>query len=450
MDLSIANGLIADPCQGIYSCMNVGINEGKIAALSRFPIQADSYIEATGKVVCPAFIDIHLHEALPDPKGPGWASPIFAWAARMGVGTALGGNCGEGPSRPLSYLDELEQRELPVNVGMLAPHAALRLTAGQPDKYAPLNEAQLNSLRQLCEECLDGGCLGISLGLRYVPGVEQRELEMLGQVLAHKRGLLAVHLRDDAAGVLAAASEILELADTFGLRLQISHIGSMAAYGYIDEFLTLVDQWHSRGVDVLMDCYPYTAFSTSIGETTFDPGFQERYAIDYSALVVGEGEFEGQHLDEMKFDYLRREKPNTIIIAHVMLDAEVAIALTHPGVMVASDGFLHGACGHPRAAGSFPRFLRHYVLEKKLMSLYQGIAKITTLPARQLGLSNRGNLALGNIADITIFDPMTICDHANFQNCGAAPDGIEWVLLAGKVVCKQGGILKINQGKTLR
>ncbi len=450
MDIAINNGLIVDPGQRINSVLHLGIDHGRIVALSATPLKGDICLDATGSVVAPAFIDIHLHEAQPAPQGTGWASPIFEWALRMGVGTCLGGNCGEGPGAIVDYLEQLQARDLPINVGMLIPHGELRLLAGQEDKYKPLTDQQLLYLEALCEEGFDAGCQGISLGIRYVPGIDARELRMLGRLLSRRGGLLAVHLRDDAAGIFAAAEEMLQLAADHHLRLQLSHIGSMAGFGQMERFLAQVDWWASRGVDVWMDCYPYTAFSTGIGETTFDPGFLERYQIDYSAIEVAEGEWAGQRLDEEKFRHLRGNAPGTIVIAHVMQEEEVAMALTHPRVMVASDGFLHGQQGHPRAAGTFARFLGRYVREEKLVSLYQAIEKVTTLPARQLRLGDRGGLAWGQNADITIFDPQKITDCADFSINSAPPEGVNWVIIKGKICLERGVVTETAQGEVLR
>ena len=131
-----------------------------------------------------------------------------------------------------------------------------------------------------------------------------------------------------------------------------------------------------------------------------------------------------------------------------MRQDEIDRALTHPRVMLGSDGILQNGAGHPRAAGSFPRFLRQYVWEKKLLSLPEAIAKCTCQPAERVRL-DRGALGVGDWADVTVFDPETLCDRATFDEPALPPVGIELVLLEGVPALEKGQVLRPDLGRSL-
>jgi N-acyl-D-amino-acid deacylase len=199
-------------------------------------------------------------------------------------------------------------------------------------------------------------------------------------------------------------------------------------------------------MDIWIDCYPYNAFSTSIGATTYDEGFLQRYGNDVSKIEMTDGEFKGRRIPDLEtFHRLRREHPEYLTVGHVMDSAEVERALLHPRTMVGSDGILLNGAGHPRAAGSFPRFLRMYALERNLLSMPEAVSKVTCMAAKRFGL-NKGTLSVGADADVTVFDPKTLTDNATFQEPGLAPTGIQLVLLNGMPVLENGEILCADQG----
>ncbi len=450
MDICINNGWVIDPGQRISSQLNVGIKNGKIECITPEPLKALREIDATGLIVSPAFIDGHMHEGPQNSENGQVDMRIFRNMLQMGVGTAIGGNCGEGALDPAAYLDSIDGTKAPVNVGMLIPHGSLRRAVGATDKYVGVTEAQILEMVRLAKRALKRGCLGISFGIRYIPGIDDKELMGVSDALRGTQKVLAAHVRDDASQVFKAVAEFLDVASTLNLRAQVSHIGSMGAYGQMEALLSLVDSYRSMGVKVSMDCYPYTAFSTGIGETTYDEGFLERYGIGYDRIEVGEGVYRGQRLNQALFEKLRAEAPQTITIGHVMDAGEINRALQHPNVIIASDGFLHNNQGHPRAAGTFPRILGHYVRDLNLLDVYQAIEKMTTLPAVQFGLAHKGVLTVGFDADITLFDPLIIKDRATFDEPCLAPEGIEYVILAGQIALEKGVIIHDKLGTAVR
>lgn len=448
MNLLIKNGRVIDPANQVDSLLNVVIQDGKITALTREIPQGDfTVIDATGRVVCPGFLDIHMHEA-PEVDLPHIEDSIFGSMLQMGVTTALGGNCGDNELPPREYWEKVSGR-LPINLALLAGHSSARRQAGFLDKYAPLTLEQSQSVAEILAQWLDEGCFGISYGIRYVPGITRQELLESARLCQKDNLLIAAHVRDDADYIIPSIEEFLELGWEYHIPCQVSHIGSMGGYGQMSQVLSLLDESRLRGLDVMADCYPYSAFSTSIGATTYDPGFMERYHCGYDAIIVCGGKYDGQHCTEEMFQELRRDAPGTLTVAHVMSPEDVTMALAHPAVMLASDGITEGGAGHPRAAGTFPRLIHQYV-KTGALSLYQAIEKMTAMPARRLHLPHKGNLSIGSDADIVIFDPDTIEDRASFQSPMLPPVGIDYVLLGGQIACEKGKIINSTLGQPLR
>ncbi len=444
----IENGLVLDPAHHVQSPLNVILEGGRIVALTRQRPQGEfRSIDATGQVVCPGFLDIHMHEA-PSADLQDLEHSIFGCMLRMGVTTVLAGNCGENVLPPREYF-RLVSGGLPVNLCMLAGHGSARETAGFRDKYATLSSSEIRQVSSVLQDWLDAGCFGISYGIRYYPGMNREELLETARLCQRDHLLTAAHVRDDAAYIFESIDEFLEVGRAYGLPMQISHLGSMGGFGQMAGVLAQLDEARLQGLDVMADCYPYSAFSTEIGETTYDPGFLQRYHCDYDAIVLCDGPYQGRRCTKEIFEELRRTAPDTITVAHVMKPEDVAMALHHPGVMLCTDGLMHARQGHPRAAGSFPRLLAEYVRSGTL-SLYDAVEKMTAMPARRLGLSRKGNLRPGSDADLVIFDPETIQDRATFAAPDLAPEGISYVFLGGEIACDHGVIQQDRLGRVLR
>ncbi|MDF2532406.1 MAG: N-acyl-D-amino-acid deacylase [Clostridia bacterium] len=217
----------------------------------------------------------------------------------------------------------------------------------------------------------------------------------------------------------------------------------------MDEVLAFIDYNRSKGIDIYADCYPYAAFSTCIGETTYDDGFLERYNTTYENIEIADGPYRGTRCTEELFKDLRTLAPNTITIGHVMKESDIEKALIHPGVLIGSDGFMNNGEGHPRAAGTFPRLISEYVRKRKLLSLNEAISKMTWQTAERFGIKG-GKLSIGCNADIVIFNTEEINDRATFENPTLAPKGIEYVVLDGKIAVKHGAIINRNLGRSIR
>jgi N-acyl-D-amino-acid deacylase len=444
----INNGHIIDPGSGINARVNVGIEDSKISEIADHILQGDLEIDAAGLIASPGFVDLHIHEDPYLKKEDRFDVSIFEAMLHMGVTTAIGGNCGIGTERPDQYLEAVRRLGLPVNTGLLVPHEILRRQTGQTDPYAPASPENICRMEKLSEQYLRAGCLGISFGIRYIPGITEEELSRISHAAKKHKTFIAAHIRDDANQVMKAAEEFIRIGEKNQLPLQLSHIGSMAGFGQMEAFLTLVDHWAKAGLDISADCYPYTVFSTFIGAATYDEGFLERYGIDYEAIEIAEGEYRGHRCTEALFRRLRKDAPRTLTLAHVMNQSDIDLALRHPRVMIASDGLINGRMGHPRAAGTFPRVLGEYVRERKCLTLKQAIEKMTVLPARRLGIA-KGTLQVGADADITLFDPDIIADQADFRHPLKPPVGIKAVFVNGRLALQDGKILHRNAGTSV-
>lgn len=448
MKTLIQNGMIVDPANRICSRLNLLLEGGRIARLSTDAMQADRIIDATGKIVCPGFIDIHMHE---DPLGTDGriATSIFHSMLRMGVTTAVGGNCGDNLCDPVEYLKIVDRDGAPVNVALFAGHSWFRKQAGARNKYGAVTPQQLETMCKTMEGALRGGCAGISFGLRYVPGIDTHEFMTIARLCAESGKCISAHLRDDAAQVFSAVEEVVQAGIAYNLPVQISHIGSMGGFGQMEALLAQIDAYRANGLDIACDCYPYTAFSTGIGETTYDDGWLERYGCDYSACVPSEGRYKGLPCTAERFAQLRREEPDCITVCYVMKDEDVRMALKHPNVMLASDGFVDAGQGHPRAAGAFPRFWHEYVHTGEV-DLLTGIAKMTSMPAQRLKMHNKGRLNAGADGDVVIFTPEKLKDCASFDEPMLPPQGLDYVLIGGEIAARNGEIMCTDLGRAVR
>lgn len=446
----VKNGRVIDPYNNIDSKLNIVIKDGKILELTPYEISGEKNIDVTGLIVCPGFIDIHMHEDMYHNEEDYLDEWIAKSMLNMGVTTCIGGNCGINLTEPLTYLDAVDRLKLPVNIGLMAGHTNIReCVVENSNKYNPIQTDDIKKIMYTAREYLEGGCFGISYGIRYVPGITELELIEVSKACKPENKIINAHVRDDAKNIIWATKEFIKVGMKLDIPIQNSHIGSMGGYGQMKELLRLLDSVKSSGLDITSDCYPYYAFSTRIGETTYDDGFLERYNIDYDTIEISEGKYKGQRCTKNIFDELRKNSPDTITVGHVMNEKDIDMAILHPNVMIASDGFLHNEQGHPRAAGTFPRLIDKYVKTGKL-SLYDAINKMTTMQAKKLGLSNKGNLSKGSDADITIFSYDEIKDNATFDNPIKKPDGIKYVLIKGSVALKDGEIVNGKLGTSVR
>ena len=447
MKTLIFGGRVIDPANGLDGNCNILLEDGKVAWVGTDIPEADETIDVTGKIVTPGFVDIHMHE---DPVENGKILQcIFPMMLRQGVTTAVGGNCGGNVHDPLDYLDIVDREGAAVNVALFAGHEYFRTAAGAGDIYGGSTEGQRQEMERGIRSALTGGCVGVSFGLRYVPGADKEEFFRAASCCQGSGKPIASHVRDDADAIFDSIEELIDAGREFNIPMEISHIGSMAGFGQMEAVLKKVEQYQAEGLDVTLDCYPYFAFSTRLGTPTYDPGWLDRYHCDYDVLEFCDGPYQGRRATKETFDEMRRDFPDCLTVCYVMKGEDIRLAFRHPAVMLGSDGITDNGRGHPRCAGTFPRFLSEFV-KKGDIPLYEAIKKMTIQPAKRLNLPGKGHLGIGADADVTIFDLETVADRATFADPALPPVGIAYVLVGGEVVLKDGIILKDNAGKSVR
>ncbi len=434
-DLVIRGGRVMDPESGLDAVRNVGIRAGKIAAVSSASLMGKQVIDAKGLVVSPGFIDLHSH---------GQDAENYAYKARDGVTTALEMEVGVWPV-PEWYA--AREGKAVVNFGATAGHIPARMALMHdtgsllPRDNAVTKKASADdigkNLAQL-RQSLDQGALGIGIGIAYMPKTTREEILEIFRLAAEKHAVVYAHIRNAGPvepGFVDALQEVLTDALVTGASLHIVHITSMA-FRQTPLALEMIDAARAKGVDVTTECYPYTAGMTRLESAVFDPGWQERLAITFGDL---QWTATGERLTAGTFAKYRKQGGDVVL--HSIPEDMVRTAISHPGVIVASDGWLQNGKGHPRATGTYARVLGRYVREQKVLTLMEALRKMTLLPAQRASLPAKGRIKVGADADLTLFDPATVTDRSTYDSPGQLSEGIPFVIVAGAVAVREGKVV---------
>lgn len=472
-DIVIKNGRVINPGTQTDLIANVGISYGRICSLvaQDQKLEGEVVVDASGLVVAPGFIDIHSHEIF---------SPhrlTMQCFVLDGVTTQIGGNCGIQDSYlyPIGdYFNKLDQEGCLINYASYCGHTSLRERVGAKNPHRPATPKQIEKMKAMAAQEMQAGALGISYGIMYAPGIAYEELLALAKVAAQYGGLTAAHARCgcNSPEAVESVKEMIQLSRDSGIPHQYSHIGSMAGYGEVmDSCLEAINAAQTDGIRICSDIYPYDAWETLLGSAILDEGFFERYECNYSDLEVGSdvtingkvvlraGErFTQELFKDVRTRVLNGEINDPFVIGHIIMPEKVKLAMLNPYVMICSDGAVNQdsatgkISGHPRTAGTYARFLGRYVREEGLMDLMSALFKCSTLPAKVIGLKNKGKLSIGADADIIIFNPDTIIDRSTF-GAGALtpPEGVEYVIVNGVITVSKGELVPdVMAGKPLR
>jgi N-acyl-D-amino-acid deacylase len=301
-------------------------------------------------------------------------------------------------------------------------------------------------MADLAGQFLENGAFGIAFGLELIPGTSYEEIRELSAVAAAYGRPIIVHLRKDGWEALQCFDEIVGACRETGASAQILQLVYMVGIGgAMESALSIIDGARAEGLDITADTCLYDAFSVCIGTGVFDAGWEREYGgASVKDLLISSGIYAGRYCDEGLFRLLRSEYPETLISAFVCDEDAIIQSLRKDYVYVstnAADGPHYMNVGAPEISGTFPRLLGRYVREEGTLTMMEALRKITILPARRYGLADVGSLSEGKAADIVVFDPDTVIDHANFVDRGrpdAPPDGIRYVFVNGKAVVREG------------
>jgi N-acyl-D-amino-acid deacylase len=447
LDKLIINGEYPDFEKGVLVKANIGIKGGKIAYIGAETPDAAEVIDAAGKVVSPGFIDIHMHEENFAKEGKEYI--VSRMMLEMGVTTVVGGNCGV-QYQPLADFKAVikELGGCPVNYIMLAGYNELRTKMGI-GRYQHPSQKQMDELREQLKGELAEGAYGISFGIEYDPGITFDEMLSAAKATDNPHHFLAAHYRDETKkDDLFNIEELIRFAEMIPQRFQISHLSSCSATGSMKEALECINAAMEKNPRLNYDTYPYNAFSTHIGSAVFEDGCLEGWGKDYSDILLTDEPYKNVYCTKEIFEDARANYPKMLAVAAVMNEDEIRAAIVNKNGMVASDAIINSGSGHPRAAGTFPRVLGKYVRQEKALPLVDAIRKMSLEPAMRLELEGKGKIAVGCDADITIFDPETIIDKADFTHL-EKPEGIEYVIVGGKYGVKSGQTVSLTCGKFL-
>ena len=463
------------------------VNDRIIGIGDLSPFQAPVERDVTGLAVAPGFIDIHSHAASSSLRNSGiYRSPKAENYIRQGVTTAIAGQDGNSPFPIGEYLDQLESRDLGMNIGLFVGHGTLRAwVMGNVDRAPSANE--MTRMQDYLKAAFEQGAMGLSSGLEYTPGAYARtdELVKLAQVAAPFQAGHLSHIRDEGGKLLDSVAETIRIGEEGGIPTQVTHhkVIGKTRWGNSTASLQLIDEARARGVDAASDIYPYTASSTGISIllpawAKEGSGAQRRARLrdpeqrifirndvishinnerggDPSTIVIANctwnrslnGKSFADILTERNEDVSVEnaadlameivEKGGCMGVFHSMSEEDVQRIMQHPMTMIASDGGIpaFGAgVPHPRNYGSFARVLARYVRDLEVISLEEAIRKMTSLPAQRLRLEDRGTLEAGSIADVAVFNPQTIQDHATFTDPHQYATGMHHVFVRGQAV----------------
>jgi len=507
-DVLLAGGTIIDGTGSPGSAGDVAIVGDRIVAVGRFDLgKVGRTIDCRGMIVAAGFIDLHNHsdatvgqDSESSDINKRNSRQILADKTReaacyltQGCTTLVTGNCGGGAVDVAAYYAALDARPAGVNVAHLIPHGSLRGEVIGPTRRPPTAE-ELVKMQQLARAGMQAGAWGMSTGLQYVPGsfADLDELAAVAQVVGSEGGIYASHIRDEGDALLEAIDEALEIGRRARLPIHVSHLkaSKQRNWGKVKAAAAMINKARDEGRRVTADQYPYDASSTSISAMLLpdeereggknavvarldhpEQGPRLRALVAESLAARGPiliarcpehptwigkrisevAQAENRSEVDVALDILRSSDDQGVSFS--MHEEDVRYVMTLPWVATASDGGVKiedGTNPHPRSFGTFPRRIGRYAIEEGVVPVEQAVRSATGLPAEILGLTDRGLLKPGTYADVVVFDPNTLRDHATFQSPFKPSTGVRFVLVNGRFAIDDGQLANTAAGRPLR
>ncbi len=399
------------------------------------------------------------------------------------------------------YFNEIKKKGLTINEGYLVPHGNIRMEGmGLKDEKA--GKEALEKMKLVLRRELEAGAVGLSTGLIYIPCAyaDEEEVLELCKVLKDYNRPLVIHQRSEANDIIESIKSVLEIAKETGVSVHFSHFKICGKNNWhkIDEVMALLDNAKDEGLQVSFDQYPYTAGSTMLSvilppwvhsggtikmlEKLQDNEIRKKVEneikeinciwdnfVEFAGVegifitsvdseknrfVIGKslseiGQILGKDPIGVAIDLIIEEQNAVGMIDYYGNEEHVIRLMKREEQNLCTDGLL-GGTPHPRVYGSFPRFISKYVRDLSIMTLEEAIYKITEKPAKVFNLSKRGNIKIGYKADIVIFDFNTIEDKGDYMNPRVFPEGIDYVIVNGKIVCGEGKYQNKDAGNLIK
>ncbi len=398
------------------------------------------------------------------------------------------------------FLSTLEKKKLGINFATLIGHSTLRRGL-IGEEFRKLKPKEMKTMEKMLKEGLSQGAFGLSTGLAYSHAkvASTEEIIKLAKVAKKAGGVYTSHIRGEAEELIPAIKETITIARKSKISAEISHLKAMGKKNWpnFSKVIQMIEKAAKQGINLNFDAYPYDKTGSVLyillpdwvaegGKQMLikrlkDPTvkqkvikeMQETQPYEYDKVTVAispaDKTFIGKKITEIAqtqnisveeaiINILIASEGRVITFFETLNEENVKIALKHPLGFIASDGSGYDInyykrrkeLVHPRCFGTFPRVLGKYVREEKLMSWEKAVYKMTKGPAEKIGLHNRGELKKGNFADVTILNPKTIIDKANFENPFRYPQGIEYVIVNGELAIKKGRQIEKMNGRVLR
>ena len=477
LSLYITNATIIDGSGSEPFISNVGIKDNQIIYLSENKLKISSatkVIDGTGKILAPGFIDLHAHGNLEK-------TPAFENFLAMGVTTITLGQDGSSPHhRNLGpYLDSTSKNGLGLNIAMFAGHGTLRKLAGIGTNPSP-SKSQMDSLLNILDDQLEY-CFGLSTGLEYSPGLnaQEKELLALAKVVGNRNRLIMSHMRNEDDNEIINSINELALQGEF-CKVHIAHIKSVYGKGEKRalEILDHIKDLRSQEINITADIYPYTASYTGISilfpewsktkdqyikikdkRRTELASFLKKKVESRNgpqATLLGTAPYAGKTLLDLENEWgvsyvdilIDTIGPQGASGAYFVMDEKLQETLIKDSLIAfCSDGSPTGY--HPRGHGTFARVIEEMVYNRNALTLVEAIRKMTSYPAKILGISDRGLIKKGYKADLVLFDPSLVKEKASYENPHQFSEGFDLVIVNGHITRQNAKLSKAFYGEIL-
>ncbi|MBT6033065.1 MAG: D-aminoacylase, partial [Kordiimonadaceae bacterium] len=459
---------------------DVRIEDGLIAEIGMIDAREGEQVwDANGLALAPGFIDPHSHHDTKLMKKPAPKSALGQGITTIVSGLDGGASTFGDPFISIEHnYSVFQQNPAAINLAYFAPHDTYREIVMGDDFKRTATDEELEKMSQMLRRDMEAGALGLSTGLEYEPSLYSKTEEVieLAKIAAVYGGKYSSHIRSEDIKVTEAIDEVLTIAREANIPANISHIklAMYAIHGNAPEVIEKLNKARDEGLDITADIYPYDGWKAPMAILMPERDYTDREAGEYALTSIaspasitisdyeGEPTYIGKSLAELAIEKktdpvslmmellqrAERDDLNERVIGRNIGEEDIQTFMKWPYTAITTDGGIDDS--HPRGQGTFARVLASYVRDKNVLSLSEAIRKMTSLPAHNLGISDRGMIKKGLAADLVLFDPDRIQDHATFENSLEYSTGIDAVWVNGEMVWNKGSVTDARPGQIIR